>query len=501
MRKFITLLLLCFTINSYGQNVGIGTDVPTHSLHIIAEANPVRLQGLQTGNATDSVVTIDATGVLRMRSSAFTLSLTGWSTTGNSNTTASNFLGTTDGKALLLRTNNQPSGFIDPLAATRNNAYGNRSLAVVTTGSGNNAVGYVALTALTFGNGNTALGDSAAYNITIGSDNIALGSRTLVAAATAINNIAIGSNALRNNLTSENIAIGKDAATANIAGANILAIGTMALQKNTSTNTELAIGNNALKSLNGGQENIAVGYNAGLNITSSNYNVLLGHFTLSSTTGSSRNTIIGHNAAIAYSAGGNGDNVFIGYQTALSQTGGLGNTYVGAAIDVAGNFSPGNSSALGQSVVITASNQVRIGNTNVSSIGGQVSWTTFSDARIKKNIREDVPGLSFIEQLKPVTYNYDLQSMKKLQGGKGLTDNSGFENIRFTGLLAQDVEAAAKKIGYVFSGVDKPTNAYTPYGLRYSELVVPMIKAMQEMKALIDKQQKEIDELKASIKK
>lgn len=502
MKKFITLSFICVYCNSYAQNVGIGTDVPTNPLHIVAAANPLRLEGLQPGDAADSVITIDANGIIRKRSNAFTLSLTGWSTTGNAGTNpAINFLGTTDVKALAFRTNNQPSGLIDPVSTTRNNGIGYRSLAVITTGAGNTAAGYQTLSNLTIGNNNTALGDSAAFAVTTGSDNIALGSRTLMAAAVATGNLAIGSNALKNNLSSENIAIGKDAASTNTAGANILAIGVAALQKNVTGNTQLAIGSNALQLLNNGQENVAVGYNAGAGITSSSYNVLLGHYTLSSTAGSSRNTVIGHNAAIAYSATGNGDNVFIGYQNALSQTGGNGDTYVGAAIDVAGNFSPNNSSALGQGVVITANNQVRIGNTNVNSIGGQVGWTTFSDARIKKNIQNNVPGLAFIEKLHPVTYNYDLESLQRIQGGKGLPDKSGFETIRFTGLLAQDVEAAANSIGYDFSGVDKPSNSQTPYGIRYAELVVPMIKAMQEMKALIDQQQKEIDELKASLKK
>lgn len=498
---FTPLLLVCISLNAHSQNVGIGTDVPTHPLHIVAPSNPLRIEGLQLADDADSVLTVDINGVVRKKSSVSTVALTGWSTTGNGATnTATNFLGTTDLKPLMFRTNNQGSGFIDPDAPTRNNAIGNRSLPFGITGSGNNAFGYTALANLTIGSGNTAVGDSAAYGITIGNNNIAIGSSTLVAAAAAGGNIAIGSNALRNNLSSENIAIGKDASAANIAGFNNLAVGTAALQRNTNGNTQLAIGGNALQAINGGQENIAIGYNAGLGIASSNYNVLLGHYALSSTAGSSRNTVMGHNAAISYSASGNGDNVFIGYQNALSQTGGNGNSYIGAGIDVAGNFSPNNSSALGQEAVITANNQVRIGNTNVNSIGGQVGWTTFSDRRIKKNVQEDVPGLAFIERLKPVTYNYDVQALRKLQGNKGAADNSGFGNIRFTGLLAQDVEAVANSIGYSFSGIDKPANGQTPYGIRYAELVVPLIKAMQEMKTLIDKQQREIEELKEKIK-
>ncbi|MBL0357997.1 MAG: tail fiber domain-containing protein [Chitinophagaceae bacterium] len=498
MKKIITFFLTCCTLHSFSQNVGIGTDSPTHSLHIVALVNPLRLEGLQAGDISDSVVTVDTAGVLRKRSGAFTVSLTGWSTTGNSRiNTATNFIGTTDAKALLIRTNNQPSGLIDPSPSSRNNAYGNRSFTLGVTGSGNNGFGYTALGSLTSGSANTALGDSAAVGISTGNDNVALGSRALATAGTSIGNVAVGSNALRLNMASENIAIGKDAAAGNTGGGNILAIGTGALGSNKTTSTQFAIGNNALQLLNGGLENIAIGYNAGLSTTSASYNVLLGHYTLSSAGSSSRNTIVGHNAGLVYT--GSGDNTFIGYQAGFTQTGGSGNTYIGSGVDIAGNPTVNNATGLGQSVVITASNQVRIGNTNITSIGGQVGWTTFSDARIKKNIQEDVPGLAFIEKLRPVTYNYDLATLQKIQGGKTGTDNTAFESIRFTGLLAQEVEAAATGIGYHFSGVDKPTNEQTAYGLRYAELVVPMIKAIQEMKQLIDKQQNEINELKLKL--
>jgi len=501
MRKIFALIIVCTTLKGFSQNVGIGTSEPTHPLHVISATNPVRIEGLLPGSINDSVITVDDSGVLRKRSGSITLSLTGWSTTGNAGTLpASNFIGTTDNKALVLRTNNQSSGFIEPSPLLRNNSYGNRSLGLTVTGTGNNALGYQALSGLTSGSGNTAAGDSAAFTLTTGNDNVAIGSRTLVYAGTAINNVAVGSNALKNNLASENIAVGKDAALGNISGANIIAVGTGALQNSKATGSQIVIGNYALQNAISGQDNVVAGYNSGLFSTSSSYNILLGNYTLSSTTGSARNTIIGHNAASAYTATGNGDNVFVGYQSALSQTGGNGDTYVGSGIDVAGNFSPNNSSALGQNVVITANNQVRIGNSNVTSIGGQVGWTTFSDARIKKNVQTDVPGLSFIEKLRPVTYNYDLDAMQQLQGAKNAATDKSIERIRFTGLLAQEVEAAAQSTGYSFSGIDKPENEHSLYGLRYAELVVPLIKSVQEMKALIDQQQKEIEDLKKKIK-
>jgi hypothetical protein len=47
-------------------NIGIGTTTPTNKLHIVAATNPLRLQGLQSGASTDSVMTVDGTGVVRM---------------------------------------------------------------------------------------------------------------------------------------------------------------------------------------------------------------------------------------------------------------------------------------------------------------------------------------------------------------------------------------------------------------------------------------------------
>jgi len=162
--------------------------------------------------------------------------------------------------------------------------------------------------------------------------------------------------------------------------------------------------------------------------------------------------------------------------------------------------------ALGaNALAITANNMVRVGANTVTSIGGQVGWTTMSDARTKINVKENVAGLNFILGLRPVTYHYDRKKENELLGMK---DDSldyewkhEMEKIQFSGFLAQEVEAAAKQIGYNFSGVDKTGDVY---GLRYSDFVVPIVKAMQEQQAIIEKQQttiesknKELTELKA----
>ena len=70
------------------------------------------------------------------------------------------------------------------------------------------------------------------------------------------------------------------------------------------------------------------------------------------------------------------------------------------------------------------------------------------------------------------------------------------------------MEAAAKKLGFNFSGVDAPKNENDMYGLRYAEFVVPLVKAVQEQQQMIEELktvnknlQKQIDELKTEIKK
>ncbi|MFN5325091.1 MAG: hypothetical protein ACK5C5_09250, partial [Bacteroidota bacterium] len=80
-----------------------------------------------------------------------------------------------------------------------------------------------------------------------------------------------------------------------------------------------------------------------------------------------------------------------------------------------------------------------------------------------------------------------------------LGDVSAQEKIRYSGFIAQEVEAAAKEIGYDFSGVDKPQKEGNLYGIRYAEFVVPMVKAIQEQQIIIEEQQIQINELKAML--
>jgi len=73
------------------------------------------------------------------------------------------------------------------------------------------------------------------------------------------------------------------------------------------------------------------------------------------------------------------------------------------------------------------------------------------------------------------------------------------EQIVYTGFIAQDVEKSAKELNFDFSGVDAARNDKDLYGLRYAEFVVPLVKAVQEQQAIIEKLQKQVDANKAEI--
>jgi hypothetical protein len=182
-------------------------------------------------------------------------------------------------------------------------------------------------------------------------------------------------------------------------------------------------------------------------------------------------------------------NTGIGYQASFDANNRI-NTIV-----IAGN---GN-------LALGGDNRVRIGNGSMTSIGGQVVWTALSDERIKTNVEEDVPGLAFITKLRPVTYSFDVDKQDELMwGAKNESDWEGkydIESIRFSGLIAQEVEKAANSIGYSFSGVDKPDDTDGLYGLRYAEFVVPLIKAVQELEAENAEIRSENAELRSEIER
>jgi hypothetical protein len=422
-----------------------------------------------------------------------------------------------------------------------NTAIGYRTLYSSTTGYDNVAVGSEALTRNTTGTANTAVGSEALTKNTTGIANIAVGRGSLISNTIGNFNTSVGGQSMFNNISGEyNCALGWDALLQNTTGSQNTALGTFASFANTTAHNNTAVGYSAM-SANNANENSALGFRAMAANTAGVENSAFGSYALETNVFGSYNCAFGRAAlrnnkssanaafgagALASNQSGNA-NIAIGYSAMyLNQSGGqntaigssaLVNNLTGSFNTAVGNFAgfglPNNVSNVtvignGTGWNTTSSNQVNIGNFSVSWIGGQTGWFHYSDKRIKNDIKDDVPGLSFITRLKPITYHVDIDKQEEIASPGKIETNSELikpgqknwegkydvEKIKMTGFFAQDVEEAAKSINYSFSGIHNPKNGGL-YSLDYSAFVVPLVKAVQEQQSIIEKQQQLIDEL------
>lgn len=290
---------------------------------------------------------------------------------------------------------------------------------------------------------------------------------------------------------SRNTAIGYMCLRKNTSGLANTAVGSKSLTANTSGIYNTAMGESSLENNLAGSANTAIGWQSMWRNIRGELNTAIGQYSLSGNDLGSYNIAVGANALI--------DNIAGFYNTAIGYRANVNNT----------NLT--NTTTVGYFALATASNQARIGNSSVTSIGGYVNWTNISDGRVKRNIKENVPGVDFIKLLKPVTYNLQLDEIDKLnhasaEKAAGENDKSVMEGraekekIIYTGFIAQDVEKAAKTLGFNFSGVDAPKDKDGLYGIRYAEFVVPLVKAVQELSAENEKLKAEISEIKAMLK-
>ena len=391
--------------------------------------------------------------------------------------------------------------FATPTTTLYSTAIGFNALHSNTKGIFNTAVGYSALKSHTNGANCTAFGSSALQIDTSGFDNTAIGASALMLNTNGTGNTALGTSALAYNTTGTiNTATGVSALLSNTTGYENTANGVLALASNQTGKGNVAVGSNAL--INGNTSyTVAVGDYALEQVKTGVQNVAIGSKAGNQTTGS-YNSYLGYQAGFYDTAS---DNTAIGNLAGWTVANGIGCTYLGAN---AGPTTAGltNATGIGYNVTPTASNQVRIGSSAVTSIGGQVSWSSLSDGRFKKNIKDNVPGLAFINLLKPVTYTFDFASLKKFKsedvkeaGVKANAEASLADKVIHTGFVAQEVEAVAKKMNYDFDGVDAPKNEKDAYGIRYAEFVVPLVKAVQELSKKNDELEERISKLEAAM--
>ncbi len=434
---------------------------------------------------------------------------------GLSNTTGAFnlFLGNFAGDANTTATDNICIGYNSGGATTtgdKNVFLGSRAGLTNSSGYENVLVGYEAGKNST-GSKNVFLGSQAGTSNTTGYDNVFVGMESGKVNSTGYQNTIIGSgSALANTSGKNNLIMGAYSGNTNSTGEMNILLGAYSGRTNTSGSYNIMIGpQNYTGASNTGSDNIFIGSDAGINNTSASGNLFIGSETGKTNSTGASNLFIGHSAGkynstanyntfIGVLAGGSNstgtNNVFLGYRAGIANTIGIENTMIGYYADVSSN-NQNNSTAIGNGAVSQGSNKIRVGNSAVTEIGGEVAWSTLSDKRFKSNIKDDVPGLEFIKKLKPVTYYVNTRmitenlirnmhdSIKEIYRK---TDFSESSNIKRTGFLAQDVEVTCQEIGYDFDGVNIPKDKENLYSLSYSQFVVPLVKAVQEQELKIE---------------
>ncbi|MBK8845007.1 MAG: tail fiber domain-containing protein [Bacteroidetes bacterium] len=413
------------------------------------------------------------------------------------------------------------------IGSSENTAVGNEALFSCTSGFGNSAIGFSALRMLTTGSSNVAVGAHCMEATTTGSNNVAIGLFALLFNTTGNNNVAAGSEALEFNTTgSGNTAAGYKALYQNLTGTGNTGVGKNALLNNTIGDGNSAFGDGALIANTTGDYNTSGGWRSMNSNQTGNFNTAFGVQALHTNTTGSRNTHLGIMSLGTTTAYNNSTSIYTQgpFVTAIQPDGGntgiaaiissgTGNTGVGGGnassctnstwINVAANFSPTeiNTTAIDYLDNGADTNIVRLGRNTATSIGGQVSFSNLSDARIKTKIQQNIPGLAFIKKLKPVTYNINSSKLIALTcGNKSDTlkwVNKNLDEIRFTGFIAQQVKAAADETNFDFSGYDYSDDIA---GLRYSEFVVPLAKSIQELDANMKNEMQQLEKQNASLK-
>lgn len=226
-------------------------------------------------------------------------------------------------------------------------------------------------------------------------------------------------------------------------------------------NNNTALGVEALRDNGLGDSNTAVGHGALRNTTVGN-NTALGFDAAAPNISGTGNTAIGTQALRVLSQGDN--NVSVGYLS--------GNTAVGD-----NNITIGYNAQVANGVV---SNQVRIGNTDITLIAGQVGFTNASDRRFKDNIEDSGLGLDFLKTVRPVSYFRKNDERKRTEYG----------------FIAQELEQALNSAGDTNNAIISIDDNGT-YGVRYNDFISITVKAVQEQQDLIDQLQKDNEELKA----
>ena len=391
-----------------------------------------------------------------------------------------------------------------------NTSLGSDSLFTNISGNNNTAIGKGALQ-LSTSNNNTAIGTNAGLGITTESNTTCLGYN---AQATASNQVVIGDTNVTTTILRGAITADKDATfngvrvgrgSGNTNGNTV--VGNNSLTNNTTGINNTAIGISALTNNQGGSYNTAVGISALQNNTSGTSNTAIGNGSSLATQGGQFNTSLGSDS-LFYNISGN-NNTAIG-KGALQNSTLSNNTAIGYT---AGSSvtTESNSTCLGYNAQVAGSNEIQLGS-GTTSCYTYGALNNRSDLRDKTEVRDTVLGLDFVNSLRAVDYKWDMREDYRtempIQGGLSDEDfkilmDEWLESVKLDnlthdgtntrtryhhGLIAQEVQDVIEASGVDFGGFqDHSVNGgQDVLSIGYTELIAPMIKAIQELTARIN---------------
>lgn len=239
--------------------------------------------------------------------------------------------------------------------------------------------------------------------------------------------------------------------------------------------------------INAGEDNLVFGGKA-VQGTLGTDNTGVGIDAMRDSTGND-NTGLGHR--VLRSATGD-DNVAIGESTGYSLSSGSNNVLVGSGINTprTGN----NCIVIGAGAAPSTdsvSNEITLGDSNITVIRAAVtSITSLSDERDKKDVEDLDIGLDFVKSLKPRKFVWDnrVEKIFKFDDDGNVESEEEFYSAnkgkKDFGFIAQEVkELDNDTLRLVYE--ENPDKLEMSYG----KLVPILVKAIQELKAELDKKQ------------
>ena len=387
--------------------------------------------------------------------------------------------------------------FTNTLGTSNYRAGVNAGDSVASGGNYNTVVGDEAGTAITTGDNNTFVGYVAGDAVTTGTESVAVGSNALSASVGADKNTALGAYALRNDTEGElSVAVGHQALNAqnftSATSAYNVAVGANAGVSLTTGEKNVFIGGLAGDELTTGDDNIAIGYQAYGSSASSastgSNNVCIGKSAGAKLTSGGANILIGDNAGNEITTANN--NIIMGQLagTHVNNSNGSYNVIIGHYNDTSSD-TVDHELIIGYNVTGQGANNFTFGNggTDSNIAFGATSITAPSDERYKEEIETSTAGLSFINDLRPVTFKWkkekDIPSDHRSYVENSETRVMGGHDTTRHGFIAQEVKTAIDnhseiKDGFEMWSVDPNDGRQR---LAPSELIPMLVKAIQEL--------------------